>query len=153
MRAFHATRTRRTRDGRQDLPGLRGVRALRTGVRRGGGLVLTLTIDLTERFVDAADDWAEARLEDRETALETKAEQALLEIEYLVSGRTEADFEVDAETDELNYTPSDAVATLLSEQAADTGLDEATVLRLHVDLFSDAFSDDDDDRPPNAPPT
>jgi hypothetical protein len=78
----------------------------------------------------------------------------LLEIEYLISGRTEADFEVDAETDELSYTPSDAVAALLSEQAADTGLDEATVLRLHVDLFSDAFSDDDDaDRPPNAPPT
>lgn len=77
----------------------------------------------------------------------------MLEIEYLVSGRTEADFEVDAETDELNYTPSDAVSTLLSEQAADTGLDEATVLRLHVDLFSDAFSDDDADRPPNAPPT
>jgi hypothetical protein len=153
VRALHATRAGRTRDDRQDLPGLRGVRTLRTGVRRGRGFVLTLTIDLTERFVDSADEWADARLEDRETALETKAEQALLEIEYLISGRTEVDFEVDAERGEIDYTPSDEVATLLSEQAADTGLDEATILRLHVDLFSDAFSDDDADRPPNAPPT
>jgi len=114
---------------------------------------LTLTIDLTERFVDAADEWADARLEDRETALETKAEQALLEMEYLVSGRTEVDFGVDAEAGEIEYAPSAAVSALLAEQAADTGLDEATILRLHVDLFADAFTDDDADRPPNAPPT
>lgn len=151
MRSLHPTRPRRTGVGRRDLPGLRGVRPIRTGVRRGRGLVLTLTIDLTQRFVDAADEWAEARLEDRETALETKAEQALLEIEYLVSGRTDVSFEVDADAGEIRYAPSDALADRLAEQAAETGLDEATLLRLHVDLFVGAFSGNDD-RPPNAPP-
>jgi hypothetical protein len=152
VRAFHPTRAGRQRFGRQDLSGLRGVRPIRTGLRRGRGLVLTLTITLTQRFVDAADEWAEARLEDRETAIETKAEQALLEIEYLVSGRTEVSFEVDAEAGELHYAPSDSLADRLAEQAAETGLDEATLLRLHVDLFVGAFSTDDDERPPNAPP-
>jgi hypothetical protein len=152
VRTFHPTRAGRPRCGRRDLPGLRGVRPIRTGVRRGRGLVLTLTIDLTQRFVDAADEWAEARLEDRETAIETKAEQALLEIEYLVSGRTEVSFEVDAEAGELHYAPSDPLAERLADQAAETGLDESTLLRLHVDLFVGAFSTDDDERPPNAPP-
>ena len=152
MRTFHAARSGRPRFGRQDLSGLRCVRPIRTGVRRGRGFVLTLTIALNQRFIDAADEWAEARLEDRETAIETKAEQALLEIEYLVSGRTEVSFEVDAEAGELHYAPSDPLAERLAEQAAETGLDEATLLRLHVDLFVGAFSTDDDERPPNAPP-
>ncbi|WP_211226008.1 hypothetical protein [Haloplanus natans] len=152
MRTFHPARSGRARLGRQDLPGLRGVRPIRTGVRRGRGLVLTLTIDLNQRFIDAADEWAEARLEDRETAIETKAEQALLEIEYLVSGRTEVSFEVDPEDGKLHYDPSDALGDRLAEQAAETGLEEATLLRLHVDLFVSAFTDDDDERPPNAPP-
>lgn len=151
MRTFHPPRPRRARGGRGDLSGLRGVRPIRTGVPRGRGLVLTLTIDLNQRFVDAADEWAEARLEDRETALETKAEQALLEIEYLVSGRTDVSFEVDPEAGEVHYAPSDALAERLAEQADETGLDEATLLRLHVDLFVGAFSGNDD-RPPNAPP-
>jgi hypothetical protein len=151
VRTFHPPRPRRARGGRADLSGLRGVRPIRTGVPRGRGLVLTLTIDLTQRFVDAADEWAEARLEDRETALETKAEQALLEIEYLVSGRTDVSFEVDPEAGEVHYAPSDALAERLAEQADETGLDEATLLRLHVDLFVGAFSGNDD-RPPNAPP-
>lgn len=151
MRALHPTRARRTRVHREDLPGLRRVRALRTGVPRGRGLLLSLTIDLTERFVAAADEWAEARLEERETALETKAEQALLEIEYLVSGRTEVSFDVDAEAGQIDYAPSDELSRLLSAQAEETGLDESTILRLHVDLFVGAFPGDDD-RPPNAPP-
>lgn len=133
------------------MSGLWRVRAVRTRVRRGRGLVLTLTIDLTDRFVAAAEEWAEARLEDQETALETKAEQALLEIEYLVSGRTEVSFDVDVDAAQIEYAPSDDLATLLSAQADDTGLDESTVLRLHVDLFVGAFPGDDD-RPPNAPP-
>jgi len=91
-------------------------------------------------------------MEDRETALETKAEQALLEIEYLVSGRTDVSFEVDPEAGKVHYAPSDALAERLAEQAAETGLDEATLLRLHVDLFVDAFTGSGDDRPPNAPP-
>ncbi|MFB6255161.1 MAG: hypothetical protein ABEH58_00265, partial [Haloplanus sp.] len=98
------------------MSGLWRVRPIRTGVRRGRGLVLTLTIDLNQRFIDAADEWAEARLEDRETALETKAEQALLEIEYLVSGRTEVSFEVDPEAGRLHYAPSDALGDRLAEQ-------------------------------------
>ncbi|RMB18190.1 hypothetical protein [Haloplanus aerogenes] len=151
MRALHSPRARRQRSRRPDLSGLRGVRAVRTGVPRGRGLLLSLTIDLTERFVAAADEWAEARLEERETALETKAEQALLEIEYLVSGRTEVSFDVDAEAGRIDYAPSDELSRLLSAQADDTGLDEATILRLHVDLFVGAFPGDDD-RPPNAPP-
>jgi len=152
VRTFHPARPGRARFGRRDLSGLRGVRPIRTGVRRGRGLVLTLTIDLNQRFIDAADEWAEARLEDRETAIETKAEQALLEIEYLVSGRTEVSFEVDPEAGTLHYDPSDALGDRLAEQAAETGLDEATLLRLHVDLFVSAFTGDDDERPPNAPP-
>jgi hypothetical protein len=152
VRAFHPARPGRSRFGRQDLSGLWGVRSIRTGVRRGRGLVLTLTIDLNQRFIDAADAWAEARLEDRETAIETKAEQALLEIEYLVSGRTEVSFEVEPEAGTLHYDPSDALGDRLAEQAAETGLDEATLLRLHVDLFVSAFTGDDDERPPNAPP-
>jgi head-tail adaptor len=133
------------------VSGLWRVRAVRTRVRRGRGLVLSLTIDLTDRFVAAAEEWAEARLEDQETALETKAEQALLEIEYLVAGRTEVSFDVDVDAARIEYAPSDELAALLSAQADDTGLDESTILRLHVDLFVSAFPGDDD-RPPNAPP-
>lgn len=106
---------------------------------------------MSERFLDAADEWAEARLEDRDTAIETKVEQALLEIEYLVTGATEITFDVDAEAGEIQYTPSADLAELLSKQAAETGLDESDILRLHFDLFVGAFSDNDD-RPPNAPP-
>jgi hypothetical protein len=61
-------------------------------------------------------------------------------------------FEVDAEAGELHYAPSDPLADRLAEQAAETELDEATLLRLHVDLFVGAFTSDDDERPPNAPP-
>jgi len=151
VRTLHPTRTRRTRVHRPDLPGLWGVRAIRAGVRRGRGFLLTLSIDLSERFIAAADEWAEARLEDRETAFETKAEQALLEIEYLVSGQTEVSFDVDADAGRIDYAPSDELSALLAEQADDTGLDEATILGLHVHLFVGAFPGDDD-RPPNAPP-
>ncbi|MFB6101443.1 MAG: hypothetical protein ABEJ73_02645 [Haloplanus sp.] len=112
---------------------------------------MSLTIQMSERFHEAADEWAAARMEDRESAIETKVEQALLEIEYLVTGATEIAFDVDAEAGEIHYTPSSDLADLLSEQAAQTGLDEGTILRLHVDLFVGAFSGDDD-RPPNAPP-
>jgi hypothetical protein len=73
-------------------------------------------------------------------------------MEYLVSGRTEVSFDVDPEAGELHYAPSDALAERLSEQAAETGLEEATLLRLYVDLFVDAFTGDGDDRPSNAPP-
>ncbi|WP_251342927.1 hypothetical protein [Haloplanus halophilus] len=112
---------------------------------------MSLTVEMSDRFLDAADEWAEARMEDREAAVETKVEQALLEIEYLVTGATEIAFDVDVEREVIRYTPSADLADLLSEQAAETGLDESTILGLHVDLFVGAFSGDDD-RPPNAPP-
>lgn len=86
---------------------------------------------------------------DTEEALETKAEQALLEIEHLVSGAHEVGFEVDGRTVRLD--PSDELETYLERQAESKGLDEATVLELYVDLFARVFLDDEE-RPPNAPP-
>lgn len=86
---------------------------------------------------------------DAEEALETKAEQALLEIEHLVSGAHEVDFEVDGRT--VGLEPSDELAAYLERQAASKGLDEATVLELYVDLFARVFLEDAE-RPPNAPP-
>lgn len=85
-----------------------------------------------------------------EEAMEIKAEQSLLEIEHLVSGAHEVDFEVDGRT--VVHHPSEALQSFLARQAEATGLDEATVLKLHVDLFARAFLDDDQERPPNAPP-
>ncbi|UPV73762.1 hypothetical protein M0R89_14595 [Halorussus limi] len=87
---------------------------------------------------------------DRDDAIETKAEQALLEIEHLASGATEVEFEVEDRT--VSHEPSDELADLLAEQADETGLSEADVLKLHAELFSGAFRDDDAVRPPNAPP-
>ncbi|WP_368410789.1 hypothetical protein [Haladaptatus salinisoli] len=86
---------------------------------------------------------------DETQALETKAEQALLEIEHLVSGATNVTFEIEDRT--VRHEPSDELATLLSQQADETGLSEAELLELHVELFSGAFRDDDTIRPPNAP--
>ena len=111
---------------------------------------MNLTVELTDRFLDAADEWAEARMEDRETAIETKAEQALLEIEYLTTDTTEISFDVDPEAGEIRYTPSDGLAEFLADQADDAGIDEELLLRLHLDLFVAAFPGGD--RPPNAPP-
>lgn len=86
---------------------------------------------------------------DDEAALETKAEQALLEIEHLVSGAHEVEFEVDGRT--VRHEPSDELETYLQRQAETHGLSEATVLELYVDLFARVFLDDAE-RPPNAPP-
>ncbi len=86
---------------------------------------------------------------DAEEALETKAEQALLEIEHLVSGAHEVEFEVDGRT--VSLEPSDELATYLERQSESKGLDESTVLELYVDLFARVFLDDEE-RPPNAPP-
>ncbi len=103
-----------------------------------------------DRFVEAAEEWGDDRLMDREDAVETKVEQALLEIEHLASGATEVEFAVEGRT--VRHEPSEELDELLAAQAAETGLDEADVLALHVDLFSGAFREDDAVRPPNAPP-
>lgn len=87
---------------------------------------------------------------DFEDAMASKAEQSLLEIEHLVADETDVEFDVDGST--VTHYPSDALAAFLVAQAEATGLDESTVLKLHVDLFASVFLDDDLQRPPNAPP-
>ena len=120
-------------------------------VRGRGGVVLTrLSFEVDERFEAAAREWGEARMMEFEDALETKAEQALLEIEHLVSGAHEAAFEVEGTT--VHHRPTDELMTFLETQAEATGLDPSEVLKLHVDLFARVFLDDEE-RPPNAPPT
>lgn len=109
-----------------------------------------IEITPSERFLDAVDEWAEARMMEHEEALETKAEQALLEIEHLVSGSHEVEFAVDG--DAIQYEPSEEVAAFLAEQAERSGVDEQTVLALHVNLFANVFLDQDTARPPNAAP-
>ncbi|NIB99126.1 hypothetical protein [Halobacterium sp. R2-5] len=112
-----------------------------------------MQFDASDRLLAAADEWAEKRMTDREDALETKVEQALLEVEHLVSGRQEVEFEVDGET--VTYEPSDDLAAFLDEQASRAGIDPADVLAMHADLFATVFLDNyaDEERPPNAPPT
>lgn len=109
-----------------------------------------IEITPSERFLDAVDEWAEARMMEHEEALETKAEQALLEIEHLVSGQHEVEFDV--EDDTIQYEPSDEVAAFLAEQSERSGIDEQTVLTLHVNLFANVFLEQDTTRPPNAAP-
>ena len=119
--------------------------------RRGaGGVVLTVTFEVDDRFVDAADEWADVRLMEPEDALAVKVEQALLEIEHLVSGATEVEFEVDGRT--VRYDPSGDLTAFLDRQAAETGLEPDGVLKLHADLFARVFLKQDVSRPSNAPP-
>ncbi|USZ66900.1 hypothetical protein NGM10_09165 [Halorussus salilacus] len=110
-----------------------------------------LTFEVDDRLRAAAEEWSEARLTDFETALETKVEQALLEIEHLVSDATDVSFEVEDAT--VRHRPSDGLAAFLADQSAATGLDESEILKLHVGLFARVFLEDDAKRPPNAPPT
>lgn len=111
---------------------------------------MTLAFEVGDRFVEAAEEWGDNRLMDRDEAIETKAEQALLEVEHLASHATEVEFEVEGRT--VRHEPSDELVDLLAAQADETGLPESELLGLHVDLFSGAFRDDDAVRPPNAPP-
>lgn len=110
---------------------------------------MTLSFTVSDRFREAAAEWGDSRLMDEEEALETKAEQALLEIEHLVSGATEVAFEVDGDT--VRYEPSDELAAFLESQADAADLDPAGVLRLHVDLFARVFLDEDHSSPGRHP--
>lgn len=112
---------------------------------------MTIRVEASDRLVAAADDWAEARMEEREEALRVKAEQALLEVEHLVGGETTVAFEVDERT--ISYEPSSDVEAFLATQADAAGIDEETLVTLYIELFADVFSEDDVKRPPNAPPT
>ncbi|MFC6905165.1 hypothetical protein [Halalkalicoccus tibetensis] len=94
----------------------------------------------SDRFLEAADEWGDSRMLDEEEAIRSKAEQALLEIEHLVSGATEVEFEVREGI--VRYEPSAELAAFLDEQAAAAGVDRTTVLELHVNLFARVFLDE-----------
>ncbi|WP_436344275.1 hypothetical protein [Natronorubrum sp. FCH18a] len=102
---------------------------------------MTLTIQISDRFREAATQWGDNRLLDERDAIETKAEQALLEIEYLVADATEVEFDVDDH--EIHHQPSDDLESFLEEQADAYGLEPADVLALHVDLFARVFLETD----------
>ncbi|SHG73287.1 hypothetical protein [Halobaculum gomorrense] len=114
---------------------------------------MAITFEPSDRLVAAAGEWADQRMMDDEEALEVKLEQALLEIEHLVSGGTEVTFEVEDGGERVRFAPSDDLATFLSRQAEESGLSTERLLRLHVDLFANVFLDEDGQRPDNAPPT
>lgn len=97
-------------------------------------------IEPSDRFLAAANEWGERRMLDEEEAIRAKAEQALLEIEHLVSGRTEVEFTV--EDGMVRYEPSERLAGFLDEQAAVAGIDRTTALELYVNLFARAFLDE-----------
>lgn len=111
---------------------------------------MSLEFEVDDRFYRAAEDWSERQLMDEEEALAIKVEQSLLEIEHLISGAHEVDFDVEGRT--VVHRPTEALSAFLARQADATGLEQSTLLKLHVDLFARAFLDDDSERPPNAPP-
>ncbi|GAB3672107.1 hypothetical protein [Halopiger thermotolerans] len=107
----------------------------------------TLEIELSDRFLEAAREWGDARVTDRTTAIEQKVEQALLEIEHLVSGARNVAFAVDDEAETVRYEPTDDLAALLERQAETHGLDPEAVLEMHVDLFARAFLEETEQAP------
>lgn len=108
-----------------------------------------LTIELSDRFLEAADQWGDSRVMTESAAVEAKVEQALLEIEHLVSGAVDVEFELEETT--VRYEPSDDLAAFLEDQGAETGLEPDRLLKLHVDLFARAFLDDDRQTPDGPP--
>lgn len=111
---------------------------------------MTIAFELSDRFTDAAADWGDARLMDDAEAIEVKVEQALLEIEHLVSGAHEVDFTVEGST--VHHEPTAALESFLETQASETGVAEHVLLRSYADLFARVFLDEDVSRPSNAPP-
>lgn len=110
---------------------------------------MTLAFTVSDRFRDAAVEWGDSRLMDEEEALEAKAEQALLEIEHLVSGAAEVEFTVDG--DVVRHEPSDELAAFLERQADEAGIEPGELLGLHVDLFARVFLEDDQSTPGRHP--
>jgi hypothetical protein len=110
-----------------------------------------LAFEVSDRLYEAAEEWGDRRLEDIEDALATKVEQALLEIEHLVSGTHEVEFDVDGRT--VRYEPTEELSDLLGRQAETLGADESAVLKAHVDLFANAFLEEatDEQQPPRSP--
>jgi len=110
-----------------------------------------LAFEVSDRLYEAAELWAENRLEEIDEALETKVEQALLEIEHLVSQAHDVDFEVDGRT--VRYEPTEELSALLARQAEELDTDEGAVLKSHVDLYANAFLEDaqQETKPPGTP--
>lgn len=108
-----------------------------------------LVVPVSDRLREAAAEWADARMTDQETALERKAEQALLEVEHLVSGAEAVEFAV--EDGAIHVEPSEELQAVLETQADRVDADPATVLGLHLDLFARTFLPSDAKRPPDAP--
>ncbi len=113
---------------------------------------MSLAFTVGDRFREAAEEWGEDRLMEPEDAIESKVEQALLEIEHLVSGDVDPDLDFEVDGTRIEYEPSEDLGAFLDRQAEDVGVDPGTVLELHVDLFARVFLDDDAKRPPDAAP-
>ncbi|QLG61402.1 hypothetical protein [Halorarum salinum] len=114
---------------------------------------MALSFPVSDRLAAAADEWADQRMMEEEEALEVKLEQALLEIEHLVSGATEVTFELEDGGELVRFAPSDDLEAFLASQAGSADLAPERLLALHVDLFASVFLEGDDERPPNAPPS
>lgn len=114
---------------------------------------MALTFPVSDRLAEAAGVWADQRMMEDEEALEVKLEQALLEIEHLVSGATDVTFELEDDGERVRFAPSDDLEAFLAEQSDAADLAPERLLALHVDLFASVFLEDDDERPSNAPPT
>lgn len=112
---------------------------------------MTVSFEVSDRFAEAAAEWGDARLMDEEEALEVKAEQALLEIEHLVSSAHDVEFTVDGRT--IHHEPTTDLEAFLETQATETGVEKSVLLRSYADLFARAYLDDDASRPSNAPPS
>lgn len=104
---------------------------------------MTITFEVNDRFVEAAEEWADRRMMDLDEALGTKVEQSLLEVEHLISQSHDVEFELDGRT--VHYEPTDELAAFLSRWAEKTGLEESEVLEMNVDLFANAFLDEVND--------
>lgn len=110
---------------------------------------MTLTFEVGDWFYEAAEEWADRRMQETEEALATKTEQSLMEIEHLIAELRTVDLEFEVDGREVRYEPTPELSEFLSRQAADTDLEESEVLKMHVDLFANAFLDEikDDQRP------
>lgn len=110
-----------------------------------------LTFEVSDRVYEAAEEWGERRLEDIDEALSTKVEQSLVEIEHLVSGTHDVEFDVDGRT--ISYEPTGELSELLSRQAERLDVDRSDVLRSYVDLYANAFLEEatDEIQPPDTP--
>lgn len=113
-----------------------------------------LKFEVSDRLYEAAEEWGDRRLQEIDEALETKVEQALVEIEHLVSQTNKVEFDVDIDGRTVSYEPTEELSDLLARQAEELDTDESAVLKAHVDLYANAFLEEakEEQRPPDAPP-